>query len=164
MIINPFMLNIAAPAAPFITGQSLGTLRNNFTGCVGFKITIGATDITVSELGRWKVAGNSGSHTIKITTADGTVIVSAVVDMTAGSDATYVYASCSPTVLSASGVYFVLSSETNGGDQWYDINTSVTPTLAATVNDGAFQTNCTGSPNATGGSNKSYVPVNFKYS
>src|SRR5436309_6962322 len=52
-----------------LTGQVLGSLRNNFTGWVGFEFTVGANPLTVSQLGRWDVAGNAATHTLKLADA-----------------------------------------------------------------------------------------------
>ena len=41
-------------------------VRNNFTGWVGAVIRIGAAPVIVSELGRWKLSGSSGTHIVKI--------------------------------------------------------------------------------------------------
>jgi hypothetical protein len=45
--------------AAFVTGEALGTIRNDFSGHVGFNVTIGGADITVTQLDRWVVSGNN---------------------------------------------------------------------------------------------------------
>jgi hypothetical protein len=54
---------------PAFPGQSLGTPRNNFIGWVGFAFTTGAKALSVGQLGRWVVAGNTGAHALKLVDA-----------------------------------------------------------------------------------------------
>lgn len=153
-----------APGTPFITGQTTGSPRNNFDGCVGFKFTVGGSSITVTDLGRWKISGNSQTHTVKIVATDGTVIVSASIDVSGGTDGTYVYASVSPTVLSASTAYVLLSEEFNGGDQWYDNNCTIDSTTGVATTDGAhFQSGCAGAPGFALGGASTYGIPNFMH-
>jgi hypothetical protein len=58
-------VTVSAPitSTSYVTGQTLGTLRRDFTGRVGFKFTVGATPLTINMLGRWIVSGNTGTHT-----------------------------------------------------------------------------------------------------
>jgi hypothetical protein len=62
-------LAIVTPETAFVTGKTLGTIRNNLTGFVGMKFTLGAAPVTVTSLGRLYVAGNTGTHTVKIVNA-----------------------------------------------------------------------------------------------
>ncbi len=48
----------------FVTGVTLSSLRNNFSGWIGFRFAVGGAPITVTQLGRWVVNGNNGNHTI----------------------------------------------------------------------------------------------------
>lgn len=148
---------------PFLTSNPSGSLRSDFDGCLGFHFTTPSSPVlTVSELGRWKVAGNGQSHTVYIKLADGTVIASAVVNFTggAGTDAAYNYTAITPVALLASTKYFVLSTETSGGDQWYE-STGYTTSGVATLGGSSYSTGCTGAPTeAVAG--ESYVPPNLK--
>ena len=55
----------------FITSyaQSGPSLRNNFSGWVGTKFTVGSGSLSITSLGRVCVTGNSSSHTVKLVNA-----------------------------------------------------------------------------------------------
>jgi hypothetical protein len=146
----------------FVTGQTLGTLRNNATSWLGMKITVGAAPITVKELGRWVVAGNTATHSVEIVNSTGVVLGTVSVNAAGGSPGFRYATLATPVTLDAGAVYFVASQEISGGDQFYDCNTVLTTTTAATVNSGAFANN---GRNFTlnGGGPRCYVPVDFKY-
>lgn len=147
-------------STPFITAQSLGTLRNNNTGTTGFILQVGPSDLTVDALGRWVVSGNSGSHDVTIYDIAGASVVATATINTSGATAgDYKYVSITPVTLTAGKRYAIESAETNGGDQWYDDDTTVTqdPT-AGTVESAVFS-----HTSAHNGYNNSYGPVNFKF-
>lgn len=140
----------------FITGQTLGTLRNNFTGNVGCKITP-ASRLIITDMGRWVVAGNSGSHTLIV--YSGSTLASVVVNTSGATAAQFLYAALpSPLAVAAGTGYFIESSETNGGDQWYGSDTVVTHTADAAVNGSASTQALDGA-----GVNHSHGPISFKY-
>jgi hypothetical protein len=149
----------------FVTGKTLGTLRNNLSNFAGMKITVGAEAISVMQLGRVFVAGNSGTHTIKIVKAsDGSDVAGGSVSlaMAGGTAGQFKYARLStPILLLANTAYYIVSQETSGGDQWYDSNTTLTATNAATINSGIYRNVSTWT--AGGTTNHSFVPVDFKY-
>lgn len=64
-LISVTVQNVATSTA-FVDSTTLGTARNDFSGWVGFKVTIGAHPITVTSLGRWVASGNTQAHTVKI--------------------------------------------------------------------------------------------------
>lgn len=151
---------------PFVTDQTIGTLRNNFTGRVGMRILVGSLPLTVTALGRWVVAGNSGSHALEILNNTTWTQVATVTVNTAGAPAgDYLYGILgAPVVLSAGTSYLVVSAETNGGDQFYNSNTTITFAPDATVPFPTFSSGASFSDDtATGGVNKSFGPVNFRY-
>jgi len=148
-----------------ISSQTLGTLRNNFSGWVGFEFTTGPAALSVSQLGRWVVSGNTGTHTLKLVdAATGTDVPGGSVSVNTSGATTgqYLYGNLSsPVLLQPSHSYYLMSQETSGGDQWYDDNTTLTSTSDLTVNnsewyDTAYHTNAGGA--------HSYGPVNFNYS
>ncbi|HSE16368.1 MAG TPA: Ig-like domain-containing protein [Pyrinomonadaceae bacterium] len=164
---NKPQLAISTPETTFVQDKTLGTIRNNLTGWVGMKFTTGAAAVTVTSLGRVYVAGNTGTHTVKL------VNVSTGADVAGGSISLntstgtpsngFKYgALAAPVILSANTAYYLVSQETSGGDQWYDSNTLLTTTTIAAVN------NAVSRPNnqwvAAGGANNSFGPVDFKYS
>lgn len=109
-------------ASPLVSGHSMTRLRNDFTGWLGMEFTTGASVLTVSELGRWVVAGNSATHSVKlIEKATGTTLASVSI-ATSGAPAGQVKYAALPAVvtLAAGASYYLLSQETAGGDSWYD--------------------------------------------
>jgi cellulose 1,4-beta-cellobiosidase len=125
----------------FITGQTLGTLRSDVTGWLGGRFTVGASAISVKQLGRWVVSGNSQTHTLKLVNVSTGVDVpgGSVTVTTAGAPAgAFVYASlASPVTLTANTLYYIVSQETAAGDQWYGADSTVTNTTVATMNKAA---------------------------
>ena len=92
------------------------------TGWAGVSFTATQNE-TVKELGRWKVAGNSGSHLVEIVTASGSVVASATVNLSSGTAGSYVYTTLgTPVLLTGGTTYYLLSQETSGSDQWMDSN------------------------------------------
>ncbi len=146
----------------FITTQTLGTLRNNFSGLVGFRFAVNtSSNITVTDLGRWVVSGNSGSHFVGLynMVGTGTLLTSATV-VTSGAAVGFAYAACTPVTLTAGSTYVVQSTETSGGDQWYDSNTVLTP--VSTI--GSILSAQFSILSSNGAANNSYGPVSFKIS
>lgn len=148
----------------FVTGNLPGPVRNNFSGWVGMQLTVGASALNLTSLGRIYVSGNSSTHTVKLVRAsDGSDLVggSVTVPMAGGTAGQFVYGQLTGSVtLQANTTYYLVSQETFGGDQWYDIG-PVTVAGAARVDgpvywDGNHWVLVT-SPNT------SYVPVNFAF-
>jgi len=146
------------PSNPAVTGQSLGTLRNDYTGSVGFRFLVN-TNITVTDLGRWVVSGNSGTHAVKIHGPGGSysTLATGNVNTSGATAGAYAYQSITPLSLTSGLYYRIESDETSGGDQWYDTDTTISTT--GDITDDGHSVNGTGS----GSGNDSYVPVNFKY-
>ena len=68
----------------------------------------------------------------------------------------------SPYTMAASGTYYLMASETNGGDTWYDDNTSVTTTAVANDSYSIYS----GSPNSgilLNALGHTFVPPTFQY-
>lgn len=152
----------------FILTQTVGTLRNDFTGCVGFIFATTATP-TVTALGRWVVSGNSGSHTVYLLdTGSNTVVASVAINTSGATPGQYKYASVTPVMLSSANNYVLCSAETNTGDQWYGDDTTINSTSAgvgAIIGaEGSTSTppaNANNFPGAVG--QFSYGPVNFLF-
>jgi hypothetical protein len=155
---------MAVPYITSFTGDG-ASYRNDFDGCLGGYFTVGGSNITISQLGRWMVSGNSASHTVKILDSSSTLVVQATVNMSGGTPGTFVYTSIADTVLTASTKYYLVSSEANGGDQWNDqaFPINLTVTADATWGGAAYQSSCSGAANdiAVGLSNNCYVPPNM---
>ncbi len=160
-------LNESAPPPPggvaLLTGQTLGTLRNDFTGWVGMSFTVGQTPITVAYLGRLTAPGNSGTHMVKLTNAATGVDVTggAVSINAAGPAGLFLYSALpSPVVLSSNTTYFLTSQETAGQDKWYDMNTTVQTTGDGSVNNAAYFDS---SWHTLNGAGHTYGPSNIAY-
>src|ERR1041385_6258811 len=68
-------------SSEFVTGVTTGTPRNDFSGWVGFQMNVGEANLTVTDLGRYIVSGNTGTHTVKIVNASGTDVSGASVSI-----------------------------------------------------------------------------------
>jgi hypothetical protein len=159
-------LEIVTSETAYVRSQTPGTVRNNFTGFVGMKLTVGSSPVTVTSLGRVFVNGNTGAHTVKLVTASSGADVtggSVSINMAAGSASNgFKYAAlAAPVTLAANTAYYIVSQETSGGDQWYDFNTTLNTAPVATTNGGVQRTS--NSWTVSGTTNNSYVPVDFKY-
>lgn len=155
----------AAPTS-FVASYITFTPRSNYSDYVGYCFTVGSSDLQVTDVGRWKISGNSGTHTVKITTRTSTTaLTSGSVDTTTGSAGGFVYASATPYTLTAGGQYCIMSLETSGGDQWYDISFSNLITVtsgAGTVTEGVYLAGSSFNFVAAGNSTGYGIP-NFKY-
>ncbi len=152
------------PTTAFVTGETtLGPLRNDYASPVGFYILVGSAPITVTDLGRWVVAGNSRQHAVSIYDSTCKSLGSVTVNTSGAPSGAFIYASLSsPVVLAAGQHYYVMSTEAVGGDQWYDYETVLTTTTAATVMNIAY-IDATGACNAGASSGHSYGFPSFKY-
>jgi len=155
----------AGTSTPFVTSYVQGTLRNDFNGWLGLKFTVGPSPIAVTALGRIFIAGNSGTHTVKLVNAsNGADVLGGGVSiaMAGGAAGQFTYVSLANAItLPANTAYYVVSLETPLGDRWATSNTTVTTAPAATCN-GALLSNgasWTFRPPA----NTTFGPVNFKY-
>ena len=166
MIINPFILGSAPPppSSPLITAVTGAvTLRNDLTWCLGFKFTTPPSPVRVATaLGRYRIAGNGGTHTVYLLNSSGSVLVSASVDLTTVSNGQFAWTDISPFTLSVSTNYYLVSGELNAGDQWYD-QTGVTSAGQVTMAGSAYQASCAGAPSDVGGTTASYGPPNVKF-
>jgi predicted transglutaminase-like cysteine proteinase len=164
---NIAVLSWLAPGTDYVAAATLGSVRNNFTGWVGMKVTVAASSVTVSRLGRVFVTGNTGTHIVKIVNAATSQDVSGgsvSVSMTGGSSGAFSYANLpTPVTLSANTSYYIVSQETLGGDSWYDVNTTIQTTSVAAEKTGVYSSDGA-TYNLLGSANQSYGPVDFVYS
>lgn len=118
----PVSFRHSAEGQPLITGHSMGVQRNDFTGWLGMEFTTGSTVLTVSRLGRWVVAGNTGTHPVRLVNATTGVVLATANVNTGGQPAGQLaYATLPSTVtLAANTRYHLVSQETAGGDFWHD--------------------------------------------
>lgn len=157
----------AVAGDPYVTGQTVGSLRNNFDGTAGFKFTTGATVVTIQGLGRWKVSGNTGTCILRLTQQSPAVeICSVTLDLDLSVVGQFNYAAVTPVALSTSKTYWMLGTVNAGGRQWYDDDTTITPTaLGSMTHVGAAAGNADGISGMFDGTagDRSYGPVSFKY-
>lgn len=144
------------------SGRSGTTSLNNFFGELGCKFVPNA-NMTITAVGRWKISGSNLSHTVRIINSVGTTLGSAVVDFSSGGTAgAWNYTTLgSPISLTSGSTYYIMSTETSGGDFWYDDTNGVTldshfGSLQAyyVPNGGGLTANTL---------NACYVPVNFQF-
>jgi len=135
------------------------------TTWMGMRFTVGGMPLNVNALGRMVAPGNSRTHQLKLVNAltgkdvPGSTVSVSLAGATSGQ---FKYASLPRTVtLPANGAYYLVSSETQGGDSWYSSNTSITTTSVATCFGGVFWNGS--SWTVEGGTNNSFVPVSFTY-
>lgn len=152
--------NAGSGTTSLIQSVNLGAapLRNDVNQQVGMRIQTGGNSVVVKELGRYYVSGNARVHQLKLLNAAYQVIGRAVVDMSAGATDSngFKYGSLASAVnLSPNSVYYVLSNETQGGDQWYDYYGTLTPTNAIAVAGAVFGQ----SPTVLGSTGNAYGPL-----
>lgn len=141
----------------FIHSVTLGAVRNNFTGRVGFKFSP-LVQMTVTSLGRWIVAGNSGSHLLVLKNSAAVTLQSVTLNTSLYSSDAFAYTNITATDLVPRNIYYVESTELNGGDQFRDLPCVVTPyswigeVICAAANEGNQGTN-----------NNAYGPVDFLF-
>lgn len=159
----------------FISEVAPGTLRNDWSGWAGMKITIGANPIAVKALGRYAASDSTENHRLRIVDATRAnpflEVASTVVNMEGSADGQFKYASLpSPVLLEAGKSYYILSEEAYGKDYWYDGDLSVqSGSSAASIISNAYKTNqivgSNGAPYVAGGygTGNSLVGVDFRY-
>jgi hypothetical protein len=156
----------ATPAQAFVATETLGTPRNDFSGAVGMAIRVAADPLTIHGLGRFVVAGNGGTHVVKI--ADGTTGVdlpgaAVTISLSGTVPNQFAYGIlAAPVLLNPNTEYYVVSQETIGGDQWLDLDTTVVTASVATVVAAAF-TDGVAPFVRGGGPGHTYGPVDFLY-
>jgi hypothetical protein len=162
-----FFANAAAVGgggtALVLTGSNANA-ANSLSGGLGFEFVVGASNITVTELGRWVISGNSGTHTLRLMDSSGNDLGTVSVNTSGATPGQYLYGTLgTPVVLTAGGTYCVMSDETSGGDQAYFDVTSCTTTAAAAMNKYAYRTGYSGAYSTVGTANYQAGPVNLKY-
>jgi hypothetical protein len=150
----------------WVTGQTLGTLRNDVSNWVGCRLKVGASPVTVTDLGRWVVAGNSSTHAVKLVNlVDGTNVPggSVTIDTSSAPAGAFDYAALAqPVTLSANTLYYLVSQETAAGDRWYNYDTTVTTTSVASMNKAARFDGTSWFVSGTS-NQQTYGPCGFRY-
>lgn len=149
-----------------VTQVKAGTLRNDFTGFVGFKFETGSDALQVASLGRYALGGNAGTHIVKLVRAsDGADVpgASVTVSMSGATPGTFQYQPLASTVsLQPNTAYALLSAEQAGGDTWYDFDASVN-TVAGVSPKCAAWGNLPGDLFLSGTASAAYGPASLKF-
>ncbi|MEK7564162.1 MAG: hypothetical protein AAB510_01160 [Patescibacteria group bacterium] len=160
--------NTCPSGVPFVQSKTLGTTALSTFGDIwlGGKITIGASPVTVTSLGRIIISGNVNTHILKLVNAATGVDVpggSVSINTIGGIAGSFKYANLSsPVTLSANTSYYIASRELNWGDEYYySYDTFLTPSSVATINGSVD--NGSGTWNFTSSPNQTFVPVDFCY-
>jgi fibronectin type 3 domain-containing protein len=126
--------------APLVTGATLGSLRNDYSGWMGMRFVVGTNPLQVSALGRIYVDGNTQSHELRLVNAATGATVASVLWVPAGGTYNQIkYAALpTPAILAANTEYYLVSQETTGGDMSYGDNTRIATTAAAGVLASAY--------------------------
>jgi hypothetical protein len=56
------LVSMGGTTTAFVTSTTPGAARNDFAGWLGMKITVGASPMTVTDLGRYMLSGKSQMH------------------------------------------------------------------------------------------------------
>jgi len=145
---------------PWILTAGASVTRNDYAGWVGGRFTVGASGININALGRMIIAGNSQTHTLKITTTGGSVVATAALNtsgLTVGQYGTVALAS--PVALAASTTYIIQSEEFLSGDLWREFATITTDAKASSINAAYGSGSYANLTN--GAANNTYVLVNM---
>lgn len=164
-IINPFAFPSGGGGGGsinFLTGHAVGTARHDFTGSPGVVVTVGAAPVTVTDIGRWVIAGNNQSHTLRIYDLSDADIGNVTVNTSGAPSAAFLYGALGTAVmLAASSVYLICSDETFNGDDWSNNDATITwGSDFSTAYSGYF---AFGSLNQNFDTGHSYGPIDFKY-
>ena len=153
------------PSEYFVDSFTPGTLASDLTGWAGMEILVGANSLEIHAIGRVVASGNVQQHTLKIIDKTSGLDLTAVVIDTVGSAADQFQTAPvpSPITLTKNSNYYVLSSETTGGDVFYHENTTVTTKSVASVLH-AIKGDGVSPYVAHGLANNSCGPMTFQYS
>ena len=153
-------------ATALVTSVTPSRQRQDFSGWVGMRLVVGSSDMRVTALGRWVLAGNSRSHALKLVdAATGADVPGGSVELTtAGLQAgRFGYADLAqPVTLPANRTYHLVSLESAGGDTWYDYDTTVATTAAA-GDTGFVWAHPGGAWNPGGSANQALGPLSLRY-
>ena len=69
------IFNAVQSAKSLIKYTGTSTLRNDYFAFVGLKLVVRSIPLVVTELGRWVVSGNIGTHTVKLVDTSGTGVI-----------------------------------------------------------------------------------------
>ncbi|HLG98215.1 MAG TPA: hypothetical protein VKX49_18000 [Bryobacteraceae bacterium] len=145
----------------FITSQTLGKIRNDYDGWVGFHLIVSSTPLKIAGLGRLCAPGNTEVHALKVvnsTTGQDVPGSQTSVFMGGCTPGQFSYGPVWPNItLAAGGSYYIVSQEHWNGDKFYDFDTVVGSSAAGSVADAVY-----GNWTTVGHANNSYGPLDLK--
>lgn len=154
------------------SSSSSGVLANKFTNgsttnsttssALGTEIGVTASSLSVKSLGRECLTGNSHTHTLQLLDLSLKVLASVKVNMAGCKPSQFVSGKLDPIVTLRSGQYYLMSSETSGGDSFYSQASTVTPTNSQVSVLGAIY-DYQGSYGSAGGNGTAYGPLTMSY-
>lgn len=110
-------------------------------GWIGTKFTVGASPVTISQLGRYTLSGNTRSHQVRLFNAStGADVAQVSVNLNGQTGFVYANIAAGPVTLAANTSYFLLTDNyepegVNVYDNFLDGTTSVTASGGITIND-----------------------------
>lgn len=156
----------------FIASENLGTPGTSPYGnpsYLGMSITVGASNLLVTALGRWDLSGNNLTHNLAIFDAASQLQVGPTLSVHLTGTGAFVYASyASGVVLQAGRAYYIVSTEQgyDPADTLYLTDSTYTTAADATLNGAVLQgnqnpqfSNWQLTPGKT-----TFGPVDFQYS
>jgi lysophospholipase L1-like esterase len=156
--------NAASESSGFVTSYTPVALvgGNGYVGWAGMKFTTGPSQVSVQQLGRMALQGNTATHTLKLVdAATGSDVpnASVTVRMAGATTGEFRYGTLSRTVtLPANTAYYLVSSEVMNTDDTYYAD--LTTTSVAVVNSAVYYAG--GSWVLDTGAS-TYGPLDFRY-
>jgi hypothetical protein len=148
---------------PAISSVTTGLLRDDFGGLVGFQFQA-QHNMTVTALGRYIVSGNSGTHLLYLKDDSCTTLATVNLNSSGRTVGEFAFTNLSTAIsLTGGNTYYVMSTEVNGGDYWYDDGTTYSFTYPSDFSSESSAFDSTGCSLHTSGTH-SYGPVSFLYS
>lgn len=148
-------------SVPWITSTNVGTNRNNYNGWLGCSFNVGASNLIVTDLGRWVVSGNSQAHDVVLWSNAGTGLASVSVS-TSGLPTGFSFRPITPITLLANTKYRIGSREFAGGDYLTNIVIPGSLSVGAAIYQSAYGL-VWPSTEEPSGALKTYQGPNFKF-
>lgn len=153
------------PFGAFVTSVMATTPRPGENSFFGMEIQVGQVALTIQTLGRSFTPALTGMHEVRL--IDGATkaeLGRASVDMNSPAEGNFKYGPLLPSAVTVTpgAIYYIVSQEFAGGDQFFDQNTLVQTRPEARVNRAVYS-DSPGLYVPVGGMSQSYGPVSFQY-
>jgi len=121
--------------------------------------------ITISHLGRYYISNNKASHELNLIRAsDNAILGNLTLDLSTGQTDSlgFKYGKLVNNInLSVGTVYYLVTSEVSGGDQWYDDSGTIITSTIGNISNGIYWDGTKWVP--TMGTGACYGPLSFQY-